>query len=250
MLVHAFGSTGGAEDQVSWPRKANRLVATSSRAGSDAREAVKDKVTQVQRCRVPGRGPWADPNCVPRDLAPRATSAVKSLGIVPGASYRAWRTTWSVLTEASFSSPSLQGLQKSGQTRTKTTSGLLKCFEYNFTVYLYYFCYSWSSAIGRVFCSTVLCKSLQAKLNFKKCMTFHGLLFKIGLFFLSKFFLKIPAFQNPFPFGIFTKIKFSWEMFISMSLVRWHKLSIKCSNFKMSWRNVEKNNTWRLETVN
>lgn len=57
MLVHAFGSTGTAEDQVSWPGKANRLVATSAREGSDAREAVKDKVTQVQRCRVPGRGP-------------------------------------------------------------------------------------------------------------------------------------------------------------------------------------------------
>lgn len=142
------------------------------------------------------------------------------------------------VTEASFPSSSLQGLQKSGQTRTKTASGLLRSFEYNFAVYWHYFCYFWSWTIGRALCSTVLYNSLQAKLNFKKWMTFQELLFKIHLssclFFF--FFLKIPAFQNPFLFDIFRKIKFSWEMFISVSLVRWHKLSIKRSNFKIGWR--------------
>lgn len=125
---------------------------------------------------------------MPRDLAPRATSVAKSLGIVPGASSSAWRTTWAVLTEASFPSPSLQGLQKSGQTRTKTTSGLLMSFGYNFMVYWHYFCYSWRSTLGRFFCSTVLCNSLQAKLHFKKWISFQGLLFKRDLFFLSSFF--------------------------------------------------------------
>lgn len=57
MLMHAFGNMGGAEDQALWPGKANRLMATSSRAGSDAKEAVKEKVAQVQGYRVLGRGP-------------------------------------------------------------------------------------------------------------------------------------------------------------------------------------------------
>lgn len=103
--LHAFGSTGGTEDQVSWHGKATGLVATAATVGSDAREAVKGKVS------------W------PLDRA-------------LGASSIAWRTTWSVLAEASFfpsqlsipvgkgcpfpfPCPSLQDLQRSGQTRTK-----------------------------------------------------------------------------------------------------------------------------------
>lgn len=69
-LVHAFGNTGGAEDQVSWPGKAKRLVATSSGAGSDTREAVKDKVTQVQGCRVLAEVPELTPAPCQETLLP------------------------------------------------------------------------------------------------------------------------------------------------------------------------------------
>lgn len=60
VLVCAFGSTGGAEDQVSWHGKANGLVAMAARVGRDAKEAVKDKVTQAREC--PAEVPELAPN--------------------------------------------------------------------------------------------------------------------------------------------------------------------------------------------
>lgn len=68
MLVRAFGSTGGAEDQVSWPGKANGLVVTVVRVGSDAREVFKDKVTQARGC--PAEVPELAPTLCQETLLP------------------------------------------------------------------------------------------------------------------------------------------------------------------------------------
>lgn len=86
---------------------------------------------------------------MPRDLYSRATGEVKSLSIAPEASSVAQKTTWSVLEEASsfpsqlsipvrksylFLCPSLQDVQKSGQTRTETVLELFMSFGYHFAV--------------------------------------------------------------------------------------------------------------------